>query len=165
MDQFIYQPVWEEKPLKSASSHWEKQHWLIGFFGESNTANIVENFKQKDIASTILDPVQLQSLDSAKQLFEHFAKEENLNILLGYEENSEEPLEITEIKAVNSCANLVKAIEEKRSLKRTTLCIATRGTQTVDQQGEQSVLKDHRYGVFVELLGKNILIYDADLLI
>ena len=129
VDQFFYQPTWEEKPLKNPYELKEKQQWLIGLFGESHPTQILEN--KKNIVSTIYCPEKCESLDYAQQLVERFAEEENLHILLGYGEDFKD---ILEIKAVNACVNLVKAIDEKRSLKQTNLWIVTRGTQSVNGQ-------------------------------
>ena len=132
--QLLYLPVWEEKPLKSPSSRQIKQQWLIG----GGIIKRAEDFKEKNSAYSVYDPNKLQSSAYAQQLIEPIAEEENVHILLNYEGgDSDESNAITEIKAVNACVNLVKAIENKRSQKHTTLWIATRGTQSVGNEDER----------------------------
>jgi acyl transferase domain-containing protein/NADPH:quinone reductase-like Zn-dependent oxidoreductase/acyl carrier protein len=134
LEDFLYYPCWEEKPLQNTSLSHEKQHWLIGFSNESLNSTLVESFKSKNLDCMAYSPLQLLSQADADHLIERFEKVENLNILLGVQgEDSEEKLQASEIQSLTACVNLVKALENKRNAVSSTLWIVTQGTQFVEE--------------------------------
>ena len=126
LDQFLYSPIWEEKPLPENTPLKDNQTWLIE---HECSRSLVHFLKDKDLSTYYLS--QLSSLEECEQLLIQSENVKDLNILIGYK-HSDDSLASSEVKIVQACVNLVKAIEKKRNPQHnTTLWIVTQGTQPV----------------------------------
>ncbi len=132
VERLFYDPVWIEKPLNNQNS--TNGSWLIGADEEQLCHRIKESLMNSDYSCSLFSLFQLETQDRADRLIDAFSEEENLNIVLGYVcDVPIHELATAEFHVVCACINLVKAIENLRKDKQTSLWIITKGTQFVDK--------------------------------
>jgi acyl transferase domain-containing protein/NADPH:quinone reductase-like Zn-dependent oxidoreductase/NAD(P)-dependent dehydrogenase (short-subunit alcohol dehydrogenase family)/acyl carrier protein len=114
----LYQIEWEETSLKERAENEPEKVWLVGF-----SPQLAENLKGHPFTTT-----HLETYEAAEQLLKSYTEVKDLHVLLAYEANAlNHSTAQEEIQAVNGCVNLIKAIENVRREKLSTLWIVTQG--------------------------------------